>query len=253
MIRYGSDYCSDRESSMPLEHKFGCTRIRTKDMNTLAKFIKTLADVDQYSVLIHNMHQTVNGRRDTFGICISDFHDCEMNEFSVKDYLPQDIALAFLHQAGFTVEFDKDSLKVINWFYRVLKSMNDNIKKTKKPNSSSNSVVLGTHGNIRSRFLITNQNSFLPAPLKIEEKNNYNQNQQFINFLNLFNDIYKKEPRIKDYRYLYSQIKEHDNNCPKISDENLIESYESWIDSHFFEYEALIYTILNDKNLKYTS
>lgn len=38
MAYYGTSYCFDRNSTMPLEHKFGHTKISCKDIRPLTKF-----------------------------------------------------------------------------------------------------------------------------------------------------------------------------------------------------------------------
>lgn len=136
MAYYGTSYCFDRNSSMPLEHKFGATRISCKDINTLTKFIKTLADIDKYSSTFHELkNQNVNGRRNSFGVCVSDVNEKEMNGFSTEDYNAKEIALAFLKKSGFDVEINFDFDQRINWFYRVVQSLienNDSKKKEKR-------------------------------------------------------------------------------------------------------------------------
>ena len=249
MAYYGTNYCFDRNSSMPLEHKFGSTRISCKDINTLKKFIKSLADFDKYSTTFHELqNQTVNGRRDSFGICVSDVNENEMNGFSTEDYDAKEIALAFLRKSGFNVDINFDFNQRINWFHRVVQSLIENNDSTKKKSAKSNSLVLGSRGNIRSRFLIQNNCSFLPSSLKIERKNDTKEEPPFIRFLNLFTRVCMKEPTIDDYRNLYKQIKEKHKNCIPIDDDEYIESYETWFENHFFEYEAMIFQILNNND-----
>lgn len=249
MEKYGCYYCFDRNSSMPLEHKFGVTRIGCKDINTLSQFIKTLADIEKYATSFRNLNENtkVNGRRNTFGITVSNFFEKEMNEFSIDDFSPEDVALAILHLSSFNCNCKNDANQVISWFYHVVKNLDSGIeqKLKRKKSATSNSLLLGTKSNIRSRFLIQNQSYVFPKSLDIQEKIPKKEDS-FTKFLNLFIEIKKKEPELDDYKNLYELIKEHDFQCPQIIETNLFESYESWIQDHFFEYEALIFQILTD-------
>ena len=75
----------------------------------------------------------------------------------------EEVALAFLHLANFNCQGKNDSNEVFSCFYGVMKYWKD--KKGK--NATSNSLLQGTKANIRSLFLMQNQNTMIPASLKI--------------------------------------------------------------------------------------
>ena len=48
------DYCFNRNSTTPLEHKFGFVRARSRDVNTLSKFLKIISTIQSDSISIVN-------------------------------------------------------------------------------------------------------------------------------------------------------------------------------------------------------
>lgn len=202
MDKYGPYFCFDRNSSMPLEHKFGLTRIGCKDINTLSQFVKTLADVEKYAPAFRNIneHTKVNGRRNAFGITVSDFSCIEMNEFSTADFNPEEVALATLHLASFDCQGNNDAHEVISWFFHVVKSLDSTIEKSKsksKKSATSNSLLIGTKANIRSRFLIQNQNTIFPSSL----------NEQIYFFLLRNNKLRNDEVKILNFYLKNTNLK----------------------------------------------
>lgn len=49
MMLYEHYFCFNRNSSTPLEHTFGRGRVRSKDINTLSRFVKSISDIENYS------------------------------------------------------------------------------------------------------------------------------------------------------------------------------------------------------------
>lgn len=244
MALYGNLFCFDRNSSMPLEHKFGQARIRSKDINTLSMFIKSIRDIEIYSLNEKNVPNDilVHCRRNSFGVNVSDSMEELLNEFSVNDFTPQSVSLCFLKMAGFKVEVDSQRYDPTKWFYKVIKCIFSKSGCKKRRPTSSNFVVQGTRGNARSKSLITKQKSFLPVPLqKIKSDED---NPPYKQFNDMFTKIKKRKPSIDDLQSIYIIIQYEDQNCPDIEDQNDIDSIIEWYNTHFNEYESLIFSIL---------
>ena len=104
------NFCFDRNSTTPLEHKFGNARIRAHDIHTLNKFIKNISIMqacDRLSSLEAMTHFDVDfkirGRTNSFGVTV----EKNNHEFSF-DYSPQSFARAMLLSAGFSVEYPEE-------------------------------------------------------------------------------------------------------------------------------------------------
>lgn len=50
MMLYEDRFCFNRNSSTPLEHTFGRSRVRSKDINTLSRFVKSIGKTKFKSV-----------------------------------------------------------------------------------------------------------------------------------------------------------------------------------------------------------
>ena len=93
------NFCFDRNSTTPLEHKFGQARVRAHDKHTLTKFLRTLsilqavdtgnklAELDQFQQDLQ-----IRGRNNSFGVTIKNQNNDDI--YSVYDndeYLPSKI------------------------------------------------------------------------------------------------------------------------------------------------------------------
>ena len=72
MLEIEPNYSFNRDSSIPLEHKFGVARIRVKDVHTMKKFVKTISQFQSYENKWAKMESKENipGRRSTFDVTI---------------------------------------------------------------------------------------------------------------------------------------------------------------------------------------
>lgn len=174
MLLYRQNFCFDRNSSTPLEHTFGLGRIRCKDINTITRFAKSITDIENYSKKCKDFNdkQKVHCRRSSFGINVSEIDDDLLDIFSVNDFAPQEIASSILKQAGFTINHDAKK-ECLEWFFKVISVLqNDFESPISKKEVTSNSLFMGTRGNIRSNFLIKSQPKFVP-PSTIKDKKNH--------------------------------------------------------------------------------
>lgn len=70
------------------------TRISFKDINTLTKFIKIFTTYSS-STFYELKNLKVNGKGNSFGVCVSDINEKEMNDFSTENYNSEEIALVY--------------------------------------------------------------------------------------------------------------------------------------------------------------
>ena len=105
-----------RNSTVPLEHKFGCCRKRSKFVHTLNKFLRVVSimqTIEQRSIFercnkCEEELEKIHSRTQSFGVIVEDkieFEDSDQKDNDViiqeKLYSPQQIAKAMLFFAGF--------------------------------------------------------------------------------------------------------------------------------------------------------
>ena len=84
----------DRDSTGPLEHTFGRSRIKCKNIHTIEKFTKTVGEINEQSLSKISVYiEKVKGRSLNFGVIIEDITSA-----------PQQIAHEFLSLVGISPE-----------------------------------------------------------------------------------------------------------------------------------------------------
>ena len=131
------NFSFDRNSTTPLEHKFGNARLRAHDVNTIKRFLRNISimqSVDQLKE-VKKMTSfgdtvTISGRQNSFGVFISE-ESRSLKETSVFDdqyvynetdscevyYSPQAFAKSILCYSEFNVDYGSkiDPDAVIDW------------------------------------------------------------------------------------------------------------------------------------------
>lgn len=83
----------DRDSTGPLEHTFGCSRVKCNNIHTIEKFIKAVGEINEHCLKkISDDIEKVKGRSLNFGVIIEDKTEDNM----IFTSTPQQIAHEFL-------------------------------------------------------------------------------------------------------------------------------------------------------------
>lgn len=134
----------DRNSTTPLEHKFGCSRKRAKFIHTLKKFLKVISEmqtIQQKEALQKGENfeeelEKIHCRQNSFEVtCESKFCDSAFT-FIEEDYPAQAVAKAFLELAGFDVKSDISPYDIVSHLIAYLSifiddSQNEGRRRTK--------------------------------------------------------------------------------------------------------------------------
>ena len=187
------DYCFNRNSTTPLEHKFGFVRARSRDVNTLSKFLKIISTIqsDAISIVNHVNEEAdkIRGRSFPQSVVVEE-RISESDDFviqtedSIDDDLPfspQTVALSALLLAGFEVEASEsiDPEDVMDWLVYLLSFFVDEEKSKGKSSISLNTFKYGTENLSKSKKLITGS----PNPNN-KKLNKFEFKEQ------LFNEVY---------------------------------------------------------------
>ena len=152
----------DRNSTMPLEHKFGQARVRARDVHKLSRFIKNIAQFQTFENEVNKIddNEKIPGRRSTFGTTINKEevfnHDKEIMS-DIQKHSPITIASTILKFADFNVnEFDEDELY---WFVELIEDItrDDMERKSRKEVVTWSKTFLGVDGVSRSSRIIKSQ------------------------------------------------------------------------------------------------
>lgn len=239
LIEILNDFYLDRNSTMPLEHKFGMVRIRCKDINTFNKFKITLAELQSYNLL--NEGEKVEGRKSFFGCIVNknrgEFFD-EDETFSVHDFSPKDIVDCVMKISGFK-ENDGD-LAPIQWFIDLLTFL-ETPPSERKNYVSSRDLELGVHEGYRAKILIKRQKSFtnyFHAPKKTP----------YEKFTEKFRKKFKRELCIEDLCKIIRLIKKSfpDINIKIPTNKKKEKEMREWLQKHIGKFESFILKKFDD-------
>ena len=201
------EYNFSRNSTDPLEHRFGFARARSKDVHTLTKFLYVIAYLEV---------------------------DCVIDDLP---FSPQKIAQYFLNVSGFNVDFFCENMNLIPfWLSEFLEQFcKEDIGNSRKLVTYS-SIMLGTDRSteIKSRMIgLPYQDQF---GNKIKKKD-YKEK--------IFKELYKKKlgriPTKKDLLDVLSIIKNADPHCPDPpSSANCKQIIHDWIVENISQYFILL-------------
>ena len=193
-------YDSSRNSSIPLEHKFGFARGKSHDIHTLTKFLRVISATQSVSCeettkMLKNFNdeaEKIRGRVNTYG---TTFEKKDMDAFLFKvskneiddlPYTPQDVAKAFLFFAGFssvyeTVDENTPNEKyyetVFSWAEYFFNKFIDEkpTKRRAKRRISLNKFRYGTDHCMRAKQRITGLPVKLPTARHQQNKRKYKE------------------------------------------------------------------------------
>ena len=136
----------DRNSTTPLEHKFGQARVRVHEVHTLGKFLKTISIMETCdrvarfgSLEKFDQNFKIKGRSNSFGVTVEDKPpEEEQQDFH---YTPQAFARAMLFYGNFPIDYSAlfDPSDIINFELSILQDFVDEIIKRKKRKQSVSS------------------------------------------------------------------------------------------------------------------
>lgn len=252
LMGFIENYCFDRNTSMPLEHKFGLARVRSHDINTLRMFIKTVADIENLQQTLDEITSAiqVEGRMKSFGLIVSKERGTFVGNSRERDinyYSPFQIASAILHKANFEVNVEYDDDHVLKHLMSIISCIisfhESSIKKV-----TLSKLTLGVSGGTRSKSLIRNQHQHSTpwCPDKKKKKGKCEMDKEEI--LSFFETYYKREPELCELQVLVYMISENDDHCPEIPNSENVDDYYSWFSKHLLEYQVLIHSILIQSN-----
>ena len=216
------EFCFDRNSTTPLEHKFGLTRRRAHDVHTLQKFLRTVSSlqaVEQKSILQENEEICkIHCRVNSVGVSVEPA-DLDENLFLVFEnddnaaqnfaFSPQTCAKAILALAGFDFPYTQyiQPDEVIDWLFAYLSELVDDIPtQRKKRHISMNQVRLGVKEYSRAFQLIKQSNSASSKRTKDQIRTD--------ELYNLLFDKFGEHPTRQHLRDVLLKIKENDPTGP---------------------------------------
>ena len=237
----------NRNSTTPLEHKFGQTRVRSKDINTLSKFVKTVASIEHLHCKLNGITNAVpvRGRISNFGQIMSREEGTSFGGSRLSDinkYTPIDVASAILAKAGF------DSVGTENDDH-VLQHIQSLVAYHVKENEDEetevrlNDYTKGVSGGVRAQSLITNPRRYTTPWSSEYKKSKSKKKKREIErekLLSFFENYYDRPHKLCDLQVLTKYINEHDDECPPVPLSDDIDDYIAWFEDHFSEYEVLL-------------
>ena len=215
-----SSFSFDRNSSMPLEHKFGIARMRARNVHTLRRFLRTIstlqADLSETSIKqaaefnLECEKIPIKKRRSTFGVSVtSESKDqkryCVFYDEREHQYTPQQVARSFLIISGFQLSYNEEVIDIdaiISWLYCLLVEFCDD-KQVKRKAANCLSLInkrLGVGQGSNGKRLI----------IGTPEKTLTSKDDKYEFTHNLLVEICGREPTKEDLNMIISTIKQSD-------------------------------------------
>ena len=215
-----------RNSSSPLEHKFGFVRGRSHDINTLTRFIQVVASLQTVACEstyneIRNFNEEaekIRGRVHAGGITVEEKSDDDLyvTDTGVEDDLPfspQNVAKTFLILAGFQVEKNDlfDYEEILSWTENFLSSFVGDMPEKRKAKKalSLNTFNFGVDQCSRAKRLIRG----MPVKMQSTHRKNKREYKEAL-FNKMCNERLGGPPSKRNLVEVISLIKEKDPDCP---------------------------------------
>lgn len=234
LMNIEDDYDSSRNSSIPLEHKFGFARGKSHDVHTLTRFLQVISatqgvSCEETTKILKNFNaeaEKIKGRVDTHGTTFEkknkDSFLYTVDEYNYEDlpYSPQSVARAFLFHAGFNVIREDEDVPtiakeyeiILNWAEFFIGEFVDNepTKRKEKRVISLNKFRYGTDRCMRAKQRI------IGIPVKLptvhHQQNKRNKREEIFAELCKSRNITMKKCELLA---LIQEIKENCKSCPK--------------------------------------
>ena len=223
----------DRNSTTPLEHKFGNARVRAHDQHTLNKFIKTISMMQgiEYTKLkeLNDFQKDlqINGRSNSFGVTVENVPDESI--FSIFDYKDEDpilqdekftpraFAQSFMIISGFPINYPSVFCpdEVMHWGVYFLSQLSEDIPVVRRQHRISSSKTFFSINQSTKNFHLMQDQRYTKKDRKKEIVHNLLQQK--------FGPEYNK----KDIRKIFIFIEENSESFvlprPTASKDKLIE------------------------------
>ena len=241
-----------RNGTEPLEHKFGISRIKSKNVNTLTRFIHVISSMQSFDSeltykQLRNFNEDVEkikGRTASPNVIVN---KCDIDKMNIDlPFSPENVAKAFLSFSGFNVENNQkiDFDQIISWTEFFLSYFTNDDDSKKRKVLTLNTFNYGVDHCCRARRLI------MGVPVKSPARNlegNIKSKKEL--FTKMCYDIFGKKTTKRDLADLLKYIQQIHGKCPNAPDER-------WLKNDIFEYIALnvvdyYYTIKRYKPHKY--
>ena len=156
------NFSFDRNSTTPLEHKFGNARVRCNEIHTLQKFIQTISIMQTCDSLNSRMDflkefdqdYKIRGRSNSFGVTVES-KDLDENMYSIYNedtpesleeefkYTPQCFAKCMLCYGGFNVDYSNifDPVEVLDWGINLIYQLSGDLPTQRKKKKISSSII----------------------------------------------------------------------------------------------------------------
>ena len=218
-----------RNSSIPLEHKFGFARARSHDVNTLTRFLQVISSIQSVEneqtfreiCSFNEEADKIRGRINSTGITVEPKNEdygkyaIETEAIDELPYSPQNVAKTFLLAAGFEISqssiINYDEILVWTEFFISNFTENKPEQRRKRRSITLNTFSYGIDNCTRAKRLITGK--AVKAPTVTHQCNKLEYR------IKLFNDLCEKKlgrsPTKEDLLHVIEMIKANDPNCPK--------------------------------------
>lgn len=212
----------DRTTTVPLEHCFGRSRVRCKDIHTMLKFLKVISEMNQDALKRESAEQEkIKGRSLGFGVIVED-KDASECCFSST---PQVVAIQFLEFIDID-NLNQNPDESYDDLFEFVIQLHDFVDTIEKKSFSINSITLGTQQakTIRQR-----------ASFSI-----FTKESSFLNWLKSgFSDKYLKKIFFSEF---YQKVIEKNPDFPKIEEkkpkkkdiiDHLDQNFDKYQDDYF--------------------
>ena len=151
----------DRTTTVPLEHCFGRSRVKSKDIHTMIKFLKVISEMNKDAMKQNKIDlEKIKGRALGFGVIVED-------KKSSKCYftsLPQKISMQFLNFINVD-NSSQDPHESYDDLFNFVHQLHDFTEIKRKSFFSINNITLGTQQaktiKQRESFAIPSNSSFI--------------------------------------------------------------------------------------------
>lgn len=250
----------DRNSSMPLEHKFGYARMKAHDVHTLKRFLRTVSTLqaDQQYQFITQAKDTdeksndivIRKRRSAVGAYVESKEVnqkvyCVFYDENEHKYTPQQVARSILIAAGFQLDQNDEIIDihdVLSWtFFLITEFCDDKQIIRKRQNRIALSEKrLGVGQCSNGKRLITGSVPTITQLTSKEDKYEFAHNLVF--------ELCGKEPTKEDLRSIIAEIVKFDPSATPPGKSENKSTLQKWIYENIHIYYILLEELRDSKS-----